>query len=291
MRGAGDAQARLVPGLFLLPQVTLSKIGLASGLRAWATSVGVTGATQDGLVIGAGLVIFLVGGLGFRLFGVGPAWRALRSEGGAGRPIWRLLAATILTAMVIPCVAQSVPYHETLQFHQMALFLLAVFVARSIMTGRAGWRRAVLVTAVVAMSLPSTLHYLMPKWTAPRTFGRLAPAELEVAAHLRTLDPGRTVVLHRDSSASLLSVATERRSVLSWARYVPDSAGRRRDVSRFFDGRERSPDVGWEILRKYGVTHVVERGRSDRIHPEVRQGLTVLMKAGSATLYSVPPRS
>jgi hypothetical protein len=44
-----------------------------------------------------------------------------------------------------------------------------------------------------------------------------------------------------------------------------------------------------DVLGKYGVTHVVERGRLDRIHPRVRQGLTVVMKSGGVTLYAVPP--
>lgn len=289
MRGAADAQARLVPGLFLLPQVTLTKIGLAGTLRVWAAGLGLTGLPQEWMVTGIGLVIFLVGGLGFRLLGVGAAWRDLRGRGGAGRPVWRLLAATIVTAVAIPCVARSVPYHETLQFHQMALFLLPVFVARSLVTGWTGWRRAALVSGVIAIAVPSTLHYLVPKWTAPRTFARISAGELEVAAYLRTLDPRRTVVLHRDSSASLLGIATERRSVLAWARYVPDSPGRRREVSRFFDGRDRPLQVGLDVLGKYGVTHVVERGRLDRIHPRVRQGLTVVMKSGGVTLYAVPP--
>ena len=92
-----------------------------------AGAFGLSGAAQEGLAGVLATPLFLVGTIGFRFIGLPSFWRSLWNR---GRPepvlsvlAWSIVAASASTFMV------SVPSHETVQIHQLALFLMAVFAS------------------------------------------------------------------------------------------------------------------------------------------------------------------
>jgi hypothetical protein len=86
----------------------------------------------------------------------------------------------------------------------------------------------------------------------------------------------------------LITVLSKQRSVLAWSRYVRNSGDRQREIERFFDSASGDPTRDWEILRKHGVTHVIEARGADRIHPQVLDRLALIIQTPSLTLYAVP---
>jgi hypothetical protein len=143
----------------------------------------------------------------------------------------------------------------------------------------------------VAVSLPSSIHYLTMKWDDNRRppLAALNASELAVAAYLREQPAEATVVLHdRPFDPSLLTVVAQRRVVLGWARYAVGSDDRRRDVERFFGSAEGAPASALAVLRRYHVSHVVDHPARDRVHGEVLARLRPVLSFPDVVLYEVP---
>jgi hypothetical protein len=225
-------------------------------------------------------------GQGYRLMAFPEIIRTLL---GGHRPIERLCAWMVVAGVTIPFVIVTIPYHQTLHFYQMALFLLPVFVARVLSRLSPGVRELA-VAATLLVAAPTTSHYLWRKWTdEQRPFAVATAAHQQIAGYLRTLDHESTVILHnRPQDPSLLAILSERRTVLAWWRYVRGSDARRGEVERFFRSSTGDPVRALRVLRTYEVTHVVEDVRGDRIHPDVRARLKPIMRAEQLVLYEVP---
>jgi hypothetical protein len=293
LRLYGESRSRLRFDMFLLPRIMLDKLDLAEPFNRAAANIAAAGWAHVAAVGLLATPLFFATGLGMRWLGVAEAVRVLAPR----RPeqaIWRLLGWIVTVGVLLPFVIVTEPYHDTLQFYQTALFVLWIFTARMVLRpGRVPVGRAALIVLTVALAVPSSLHYVREKsGDGPRhLLARLGPGELRIADYLRGLDPARTVILHdRPLEPSLLSIVSERRTVLAWARYVTGSEARRHDVERFFASDDRSTGADLETLRRYEVTHVVERPGRDRIDPAVLAHLRVVIKALDATLYEVPAR-
>ncbi|MCC7007332.1 MAG: hypothetical protein IT184_00800 [Acidobacteria bacterium] len=289
-----DRRSELRIDFFLLPQRMLIKLDLADTFHAMAARVLPESLTRP-VVVAAATVVFLIIGPALRWIGVPALVRALtgtRSADAAGDP-WRLLAWVALVGIATPFVLVTEPYHDTLQFYQAGLYALWVFAGTSLVAwarprGRAGTAIAI---AAVAMTLPSSVHYLARKW---RDDGRPpltvldAPARL-AADYLRGRDPQTTVVLHdRPLEPSLLPVVAGRRVVLAWARYAVGSEERLADVEAFYASADGDPDRALALLQRYRVSHVIVRARRDRVHPAVLARLLPVLRADDLTLYAVP---
>jgi hypothetical protein len=279
-----ESQAKLTIDLFQMPRTTLEKLALDGRFAAGAERLGLTGGLRTAAMALAATPVFLVLGLGYRCLGLRELFRGLRGQHGS---FVRLVAWTALAAGTMPFVVATKPYHQTLHFYQVALFLMPVFVAIALgrLGPRARWGAAALT---VAMAVPSTAHYVWRKWNDhERPFAMAGRAELNIAAHLSTLDRDSTVLLHdRSEAASMFTILSGRHTVLAWSRYVPNSREKALDVERFFRSADGPADVALATLRKYYVTHVIEAPHH-RIHPDVKAGLVVERQEGHLTLYRV----
>jgi hypothetical protein len=241
----------------------------------------------------AATAVFLAVGPGVRWLGAPHIWRALRDATQPSGAAWRMLAWIVVAGVAIPFVLATDPYNDTLQFYQTGLYVWWIFTAVALTAlaeryGRAGMAG---IAIVVLVSVPSSIHYLARKWNDHRrpALAALTHNELSIARYLRTQDAHATVILHdRPTAPSLITVASDRRVVLGWGRgqYAVGSAGRVRDVDRFFASDKRNPADALETLHRYGVTHVIVRPDRDRVHPDVLARLTPLMSFPDVTLYA-----
>jgi hypothetical protein len=285
-----ESRGHLKLDFFLLQRRMLLKLDLAGAFDRLAGTVAPGGWLHEAAVLGPAVVLFFALGVGIRWLGVPRALRALASSSGT----WRLLGWMVIAGTAIPFVIVTDPYHDTLQFYQTALYILSIFTAAAIMA-RAGTpgRRAALVALVFACALPSPIHYLARKWQdQARPLAELSRGEQAIDAYLRGLDPDRTVILHdRPLAASLVAIDAERRVVLAWGRYVRGSETRQGEVEAFFSSADRDPAPALDLLRRYGVTHVINRPARDRIHPAVLSRLRLVIEVRDAQLYAVPEAS
>jgi hypothetical protein len=133
----------------------------------------------------------------------------------------------------------------------MWIFAAAALVAFARAHPRLG---LVAVGVAIAVSLPSSVHYLSRRWADHERPPRmtLGGSEIQIAEYLRTTsDPETTVVLHdRPLSPSLMTVVSERRIVLGWdVRYSAVGGEERlRDVNAFFASSHDNPDAAYDIL-------------------------------------------
>lgn len=280
-----ESQSHLAVDLFLMPRLMLDKLTIADEFTAGAARLGLEGGLGTVAITLAATLLFFGLGLGFRLLGLRSLWRGLT---GALGPSTRLLAWTTLAGVAIPFVIVTDPYHQTMHFYQVTLFLLPVFVAY----GLAGLRpsaRWIATALVFAIAVPSTVHYLRRKWNdTERPFAAMTKPEIQMAEHLRGLSRERTVLLHDNPRApSLLMIQADKRVVLAWERYVPNSRNKRREIERFFR-RGVPADAARETLARYGATHLLVDARRHRIHPDVMAWLLPIHAAGPLTLYWVP---
>lgn len=283
-----DAQVTFAPAFLSIPLVMADRVGLRGWFMDRAAMLTADAAAQTAIAALFALPLFLAGTMGFRLVGLGLFWRALRHPAREA-PIWRLLAWATVAAFLAASVVVSVPYHETTQIHQSALFLLTLFAGRAIASVARARDRAVAAAVVIAIAVPGTVQYLHRKWEdRARPLAVLTAGEQALAALLRATDPEQTVILHdRPDGPALLPIVAARRSVLAApAGYVRGSERRRADVEAFFAGTDA--DRARAILRTYRPTHVVEYADRDRINPEIRDQLVLAGRASSVSLYRVP---
>jgi len=291
MRLYADRRTELRVDWFLLPQRMLIKLDLADAFTGWANRVAPAPWMARPLLILAATVLFFAGGIGVRWLGVPALWRALRGRMSHDTAIWRLLAWTTVAGIAIPFVLVTEPYNDTLQFYQTGLYVFWIFTAVA-MAGIAA-RNLALGAAVivlgVAVSLPSSVHYLQRRWTdttRPPLIG-ITRTEIAMAEYLRAQDSQTTVVLNdRPLDPSLMAVLSERRIVLAWGRYAVGSAERLREVEAFYTSSRTVPNL-LDILRKHHVTHVVVHTDRDRVNPEVLARLKLVMGDRDVQLYEV----
>jgi hypothetical protein len=264
------------------------RVGLGDWFLNAAVALGVPAFAQVGTAAVLATPLFLAATLGFRIVGLPAFWSCLRHPS-RHEPVLRVLAWTIVMAYVTSTFIVSVPYHETVQIHQLALFLMAVFTSQAIMAVKYPKARIAVAIAVIALAVPSTWQYVNRKWHSEDR-GPMAvasPGEQSAAVFLRDTDPTRTILLHdRPNEPSLLGILAERRGVLAWASYVRGGDERKGDVETFF----AAPDAAkaTEILHKYHPTHVVEYIDRDHINPRVREQLQVASRDGNVVVYHVP---
>jgi hypothetical protein len=245
-------------------------------------------------------LVFLGIGIGIRWVSAPGVWRAIRRWPAADprdTAAWGFLGWTVLTSVAIPFVIAMDPYNDTLQFYVPGLFVLWIFTGAALVgfaRKHPGVGGGVAIAAAIAITLPSSVHYLGRRWTdrerPPRV--ELGTAEIRIAEYLRgKTDPETTVILHdRPLSPSLTTILAERRIVLGWDVTYSAVGGepRLRDVNRFFSSADGNPDAAFESLGRYHVTHVIVRD-DDRVHPAVLARLHLLMQFPGARLYAVPP--
>jgi len=187
------------------------------------------------------------------------------------------------------------PYVDTLQFYITGLYLMWIFTAVALVAfARARpIAGAIAIAAAVALSLPSSLHYLDRKWTDREREPRvgLNRSEVAIAQYLGSTDPETTVILHdRPLTPSLTAIVAARRIVLGWdVRYsAVGGEGRLREVNRFYSSADGDAAAAAEILRRYQITHVIVRSPDDRVHPDILARLKLVLKLPDVALYEVP---
>jgi hypothetical protein len=291
-----DRRSRFLIDLFLLPRRMLLKLDLT----AWADLVAARFAPVPFLhrpiFLAIATALFFAGGLGIRWVGLPGVWRAIRRRSAADASAWSLLGWTAAAGILIPFVLVTDPYVDTLQFYQTGLYVLWIFTAAALVAfarKRPG-AGAVTIALAIAVSLPSSLHFLHTKWTDARREPRAAVSrgEAAIANYLRTTDPAATVVLHdRPAQPSLIAILSERRVVLGWGHpyYAVGSGGRLNDVNAFYESANADPRVTYEMLDRYHVTHVVVADRN-HVHPDVLARLQPVMRFPDVTLYAVSGR-
>jgi hypothetical protein len=237
--------------------------------------------------------LFLVVGVGVRWIGAPGVWRAIRHGVGPDAAAWRLLAWIVVAGLAIPFVLTTDPYVDTINFHLTGLYLMWVFAAVTLVRlAQRGPGGLVIAGLAVALTLPSSVHYLARKWTEadrpPRA--ALSRSEVAIAEYLRQTDPDETVILHdRPLAPSLLTVVSERRIVLGWdVRYsAVGGEARLADVNAFYASADGDPESALDILRRYQVTHVLVRAEGNRVHPDALARLRLVMRFPDVTLYQV----
>jgi hypothetical protein len=290
---AEDRRSHLVLDPFFLPWKMLEKTDLAGAFSRAADHVSTAPSAHMFVYLALATLLFFPVGVGIRCFGLPGVWRAIRGKAPDSDTAWRVLAWTTVAGIVIPFVIRTEPYVDSLQFYLTGLYVLWIFtgVAIAAWARPRGWWGRAAAALVVAISLPSSLHYLHWKWTeqtrAPKAM--LTPGDVKIADYLRTRDAESTVILHdRPLSPSLMTIISERRIVLGWDVKYSAVGGedRLRDVQRFFSSATGNAAAAAEMLQRYRVTHVIVR-REDRVHPDVLSGLKLLMRFPEVELYEV----
>jgi hypothetical protein len=299
---AEDRRTRLVIEFFPLVKRMLIKTDLTEAFTNAASSVMPWAPLQTPVFLLMATIVFLAIGLGVRWVGVAGVWRAIRRrpvQEAADTAAWSLLGWCVVAGVAIPFVLATDPYVDTLNFYVTGLYVLWIFTASALI---AFWRKhprmgVVALPLAIALTLPSSTHYLERRWTDRQRPGRvdITAAQIRIADYLRNrTDPETTVVLHnRPLSPSLTAILAERRIVLGWD--VTYSAvggqGRLRDVNRFYRSSDGDSSAAFDTLGRYNVTHVIVTDDDDGVHPGVLSRLRLVMHIPGAALYSVPSPS
>lgn len=289
-----DSQSVLEPGngyFSVLPDVVMRQLGFGTVLAPITRALGGEWPALLPRILGAN-ILFVLGGVGLRLIGARTVRRAITGKDHQ-RTVWRVMAWMIVLGAAAPLAVISRPYHQTFQFFHVGLYLLWLFVARTLIEWTDGhtWRRATAGALVVALAIPSTLHYLDVKWHDDRhPFAAVGADAFRVIDYLRLEDPDHTVLVqHYPDRPSLLSMLAERRTLLGWARYARDSGSLREEIDAFFDSARRGqPEDARSFLTRHHVTDVLETVGGDRIHPDVLRSLHLVVDTPTFRLYTVP---
>jgi hypothetical protein len=291
--GYGDSQSVLVRGvgyISVLPTIVMRQLNLGPVVTPVATALG-GGWMNVVMPIVVANVLFVLGGIGLRLLGVPRVWRALRPRSDE-RPIWRLMAWMIVGGAMSALVVVTQPYHQTFQCFHVSLYLLWIFVAKTVLerTALLPARRLVAVGVVMLLAVPSTFHYLGVKWhDDEHAYAVLDRDALAIVDSLQRTDPERTMVLgHYPDNPSFIAVLAERRTVLAWARYARNSGAVRADIDRLFRSADDPASDPWTLLAQHRVTHVVEAVGRDRIRPDFLASLQPVLVTPTYRLYAVP---
>jgi hypothetical protein len=247
------------------------------------------------ILLALAIVIFLIGGLGARLAGLPAVVPAALGRRG---PAWTLLGWIVLLGVTIPFFISIAPFPNSIQTYQFALFALSLFTARVLWPPNAGPTalRVGATAIVLALSVPSTLHYARAAHnaTADPPLLELGAADQRIIRYLRRTDPRTTMMLHSNTLyPSVYSVESERRIVLGWSSYVsgdenPEVDALSERIARFFGSPSSTGSDDADLLKRYAVTHVIERVASDQLNPNVVQQLRLVTGSPAVRLYEVP---
>jgi hypothetical protein len=292
LRLYADRRSELRFDFFVLPERMLIKLDLLEAFTTWSDRIAPIEFLRRPIFYLATSALFFAGGLGIRWIGFPGVWRAIRGRWKSNSGAWRLLGWGVATGIGMPFVLVTEPYNDTLQFYQVGLYLLWIFTAAALMSivSRNRALGAAVVALAILVSMPSSVQYLHRKWNdhTGEALSALTRGEIEIANYLRHLDPQTTVVLNNHPlDPSLMTVLSERRIVLAWARYAVGSAERLREVEAFYSGG-RTLDNTIDILRKHAVTHVIVHPDRDRILPEMLARLKLVMGDETVKVYEVP---
>jgi hypothetical protein len=241
-------------------------------------------------------VIFLVGALGTRGLGIVPLVRA--AVGSTAMRRWTPLAWIVLLGIAVPFAVAVAPLPNSIQTQMFGLFGLWPFAVSVIWPreARPSAGRVVATAALIALSIPATAHYARAAHGAARgtPLMTMTDGDLQVIRALRKTNPKTTLVLNSGPLyPSLHAIEAERRVVLALSSYVsgdfnPDVDALSAQIEAFFGspGTTGADDTG--LLRRYHVTHVIERPATDRLHPNVVRQLKLISGTADVHLYEVP---
>ncbi len=290
-----DRRSKFLISFFELPQRMLSKTDLGAPVAALVAKVSPSAVFARPLTLVIATGIFFLVGLGIRWAGIAGVWRAVRSAPEPNGRTWRLLGWTAIAGVSIPFVLVTDPYVDTLQFYQTGLYVLWIFTAVALVrfVRRRGFQGGVIAALVIAASLPSSVHYVLRRWTDQQRapLATLSRGELAIADYLRYCDPATTVILDdRAEGPSLLTVATARRVTLAWGRryYAVGSEARLADINAFFSSADDDAAAALDTLRRYHVTHVIVHPLRDHVSAALLAHLLLVVHTTDATLYAVP---
>jgi hypothetical protein len=118
--------------------------------------------------------------------------------------------------------------------------------------------------------------------------------DFRIVRYLRRLDVSPTLLLHSNPLwPSLYAIEAQRRVVLGWSSYVegdgnPDVDALEAEIARFFGSPDAVGANDVSLLKRFGVTHVVERPAKDQLHPHVVRRLRLVTGTQDVRLYEVP---
>ena len=102
---------------------------------------------------------------------------------------WSLLGWGVVAGVAIPFVLATDPYVDTLNFYVTGLYLMWIFTASALVAFAAKHPRigVVALPVAIALTLPSSMHYLERRWTDRERPPRvdLSAAEIRIAEYLR----------------------------------------------------------------------------------------------------------
>jgi hypothetical protein len=265
----------------------LHHVGLGRVLDRMMDPFGETATTIVSMLVAN--FVFIVGGLGARLLALPALWRIVKGQDGGSA--WRLIGWTILAGAAFPLVVVTEPDNQSFNTYHASLYLLWIVLAREVLR----WTRSraaqlLIAAAVIAIAMPSTVHYLRVKWhDVP--FAVVHQDTYTIADRLRQESHDRTVFLQRyPQGPSYLVVFSGRRTVLAWSGYRRNSAALAAEIDRFFrsaDAADDAADAALSLLMQHHVTHVVETKGVDRIHPRVIACLNLLLETETLKLHAV----
>ena len=229
-------------------------------------------------------LIFLVGGLGTRLIGVVALWRA--AVGHANMRMWTPLAWIVIVGVAVSFAITVAPFPNSIQTYMFALFAMWPFAASTIWQRGAApsaWRWAASALLLCA-SAPATVHYVRATHAAARgaPLTGMDEGDFKIVRYLRGTDDQSTLLLHSNPLwPSLYTIEAQRRVVLGWSSYLegdgnPEVDALSAEIARFFGSSAEEGADDLSLLRRFHVTHVVERPAKDRLHPHVVQQLRLV---------------
>jgi len=212
--------------------------------------------------------------------------------------LWTPLAWIVILGIAMPFVIAIAPFPNSIQTYELGMFALWPFAVWRIWppSARPTPTRWLATAVLVGCSVPATAHYVLAAHAAVagKPLMQLEPGGLQVIRQLRGTDQAMTMILHSDPLwASLYGIESERRVVLAWSGYVeeeglPEVEALKQQMEAFFGSPTVPGADDLSLLRRYRVTHVIERTATDRIHPHVLQQLTLIVGGPAVRLYRVP---
>jgi hypothetical protein len=278
-----------------LPRRMLFKIEIWDRILSVAASL-VGDPPPAWLLLSMVTAIFLIGGLGTRVLGIVPLWRA--ATGHESMRPWTPLAWIVIAGVIVPFAIAVAPFPNTIQAYQLGLFAMWPFAVRVLWPPGAtpSATRWAATAAFVLCSVAATAHYGLAAHAASAgpPLAALTGDDVRIVRYLRKLDSKTTMVLHSTPlKPSLYSIESGRRVVLAWSSYAagdgsPDVDARAAEIDRFFGTTTGAGADEVDILSRYQVTHVIERVAIDHLHPHVVQQLHLVTGTPGTRLYEVP---
>jgi hypothetical protein len=241
-------------------------------------------------------VVFLVGGLSIRLLGGAALVRA--ALGTDAMRDWTPLAWIVIIGIGLSFAITIAPFPNSIQTYLFALYAMWPFAVLVVWPAgaKASPLRWGMTAAIVAASIPSTFHYAGAAHAAAAgaPITTLDDGDARIIRYLRRTDENTTLMLHSNPVwPSLYVIEAQRRAVLAWSSYVegdgnPEIDALLADIARFFGTADAAGADDLSLVRRFHVTHVIERVGRDRLHPHVVERLRLVTGTPDVRLYEVP---